>query len=608
MELRFGKRSKSKEELPSQRKRNANSLRRGSGSNEPPPSSSDSNSLPSSSPEVNQISQPQPTKNFRPQPGDIIIRNKLQTASTAKVISALNLVRIYRDDKYHVDQTEGNFTEKFKFHRGDQILRAGGFTPSIWQWTYEENPKLFIFWPIVENSGNSGEEVSAWFEVAQNDNTTEFEPTNDTNRETSAEFQGPILSNRDFKLCPGDYVVHGASVNNCDGDLMHRPWGKTFEVRTIPRNYDDREQWFPAYYGPGDVVVRIRVANPWPGGHANVQVDGSHPFAPMFVYGFLCLGGHTNRVFYRWRYMGMDHNIFRSYELHTSNSSTRSKRVDRSPAQPGDIVFNLDERLHEVSSKGPGWTGGHVILHRDGQIPEPSSDRIPGSMVLRLGSFPTSGPKSWSQMRRDEGASSNNPMMFSVWGDVPVELFVQDQISDLPGSWIQEVSDGPEVGGIYPPALTGFPEQFADPQNIQLGDSPVILQPRPTDLILSREVWADHLKLIYGYRAAPDKEDCLMTTEVGGGYVRVNRPRNLERKLNVFFWYKGYEFRDQDCLFRFGSEPCDAEAGSWILSIELYTFSLMPEKWRIPQSVYRGEWALRGRDLVVYQEVTPSIR
>ncbi|KAG6555257.1 hypothetical protein Mapa_003299 [Marchantia paleacea] len=397
-------------------------------------------------------------------------------------------------------------------------------------------------------------------------------------REPDTTFQGSVLFNQEFKLFKGDYIIHQQSAPSYD-----RPWSKSFELRIIPHNFDERVP--PALYGAGDVAVRIRVSSPWP----NACGDR---FAPMHAYGFLCLGGN-HPVVYRWRYLGMDHHIFRDY-VEKLNALHPSHQFRRSPVRQGDIVFNLDEPLQVVDSSGPTWIGGHVMLYRDGPHLEKPPDSVHGSMILRLGSFRNNHPESWAE-GRDEGTGD---MKYGLWGDDPVEVFAQNQ--GTPTGWVRVVSEGLRIFGMYPPALTPFKELFPDPQHLEVGDSPEAFQPRTTDIIFRREVWPDHLQLVYGYPPAPDTEHVLMSSEVGGGYVMVDRPKGLERKYKAFFWNGTYRCKDQDCLFRFGSEPAHPESGSWVLSVELYTFSLIPPKWRVPRSDYKGEWGLRGRDLVVY--------
>ncbi|KAG6555252.1 hypothetical protein Mapa_003294 [Marchantia paleacea] len=331
MELRSGRRERPGYELLNPRAKRKY-VRQKSSSEAPPPAK---RNIPPPLP-----CGPRALVSFRPQLGDVIIRDVPHTGST-KVISVLGLIRVYRDDFHHTYQFGAEHVARFQFRRGDQILRTGSFTPIIWKWVYDETAKLFLHWP----STGTDEEIPAWYMVAQKHNSAPA-----SGREPDTTFQGSVLFNQEFKLFKGDYIIHQQSAPSYD-----RPWSKSFELRIIPHNFDERVP--PALYGAGDVAVRIRVSSPWP----NACGDR---FAPMHAYGFLCLGGN-HPVVYRWRYLGMDHHIFRDY-VEKLNALHPSHQFRRSPVRQGDIVFNLDEPLQVVDSSGPTWIGGHVMLYRDG--------------------------------------------------------------------------------------------------------------------------------------------------------------------------------------------------------------------------------------------------
>ncbi|OAE32109.1 hypothetical protein AXG93_4202s1110 [Marchantia polymorpha subsp. ruderalis] len=543
MELRSGGQERPGFELAKPRA-NRKSVRRKSSSAVPPTANRKSPSpLPCG---------PRELVSFRPQLGDVVIRDVPQTG-TAKVIPAPGLIGVFRDDFYQTYQFGAEHVAGFQFRRGDQILRTGSFIPIIWRWVCDGTAELFLHWP----STGTGDETPAWYMVAQKHIDA---PAGGTEPGTTFQDQCPVPVNREFHPSDGDYIIHRQSAPSTD-----RPWSKSFELRSIPHDFDERRP--PALYGAGDVAVRIRVSPP--------RLDaGGDQFAPMHADGYLCLGG-DHPVVYRWRFLGRDHHIFRDY-VEKLNGLHPSHQIRRSPVRPGDIVFNLDEPLQAIESSGPSWLGGHVALHRDGPHLGTPPDRVRGSMILRLGSFRNDRPEAWAE-GRDRGTGV---VKFGRWGDGPVEMFAQNQGS--PTGWVRVVSEGLRINGKYPPALTPFNDLFPDPQHLELGDSPEAFRPRTTDIISRREV-----NSVSGRRPARDSEHMLTSSGVPGGYVMVDRPKDSEIKYKVFFWSGAYRCRDRDCLFRFGTEPAHPEAGIWVLSIELYTFSLTPPKWRVPRSDYK---------------------
>ncbi|KAL3689726.1 hypothetical protein R1sor_016035 [Riccia sorocarpa] len=565
---------------------------------------------------------------FRPQPGDIIVRDlPASPLSTRLVLRVMCLIKIYQDDYFFVYEDGQAHVVRFTFRSRDKILRVGQFGNRLYSWRFEERAGLYLYWkPEPDRPGR-------WHKVCEKDNRLDPHDAyvEDENELRAAIKElGHVTSEGQFQPMDGDFIIRTMTAQAWD-----LPWGQAFQLRVIEPLRNPEEVAEQRKFCSNDVLIRVRLAlsaldTSLP--HEVVTLmEVFHPtvmaeyHVPMYVVGFLCLGPYHSTAYrdnYRWRYLGYDHQIFHDSNIAQQDQTPGRMSYPSCPARKADIMINFDEVLHDRRSGDRNHVGlGHIIICGDDDVSHSSVTSsnvnkpadLPGTMLVRVGRFFSDdaygeASQTWNGFHQPYWKGETLPVSdgenrnpFFVWAQRASPSFIiHDGMSADGTGWIdarlhRSLVRFPDSSGPFRP--TAWPwsdsdssgnvnvreplggvapmELYQEVRNVGLWDQ------KYDSLILRKEVNDQELG---GLLNIPEERvhrgsDGTVYLEPGEG----EDPQILESFTEIKYSVIAYDpytpLRDGDHIIRYIMERCDDMPGAWIMSVELYGCSRLQSEW-----------------------------